>query len=136
MDAGRNGAAGVVYGDAPEISEAEGKRARGRGGSVVKVVAIFREVLTKLVVIISAKELEELGAGFGDVDAPLRFFVAQAFARRAVIGAKIGVGFHRGAVGVKRINVGGNGSGIFIARVALNAIEDRIQIVIQKQSMI
>jgi len=136
VDAGRNGTAGIVYRDAPEIAQAEGKRPRGRGRCVVEVVTIFFEVFTKLVVVVPAKEFEEFGAGFGDIDAPLRLIVAQAFARRAEIRAKIRIGFHRGAVGVKRINVGGHSPGIFIARVALNTVQNRVEVVSAKQSMV
>lgn len=124
MDARRNGTAGIIHGKAPEIANAEAKRSRLREGSVVEIVAIFFQVFAKGIVIAPAEKLEKFGAGFGNVHVSLGFVIAQAFARRAVIGAKPGVGFNRCAVGVEGVNIGGHSPWIFVTRVGMNAVED------------
>ena len=90
----------------------------------MEIIAGLFQVPLEVGVIGAAKESEQFGARGRKVDAPLSIFIAQALARRPVIRAKIGVGFDRRAVGVKGVDVGGHGSGVFVPRVAVNAIED------------
>lgn len=136
VDARGNRTTGPIDRDAPEVSEAEGKRLRRRGGCVVQIVAVFFQVVAEVVVVFSAKKLEECGAGFGVVDAPLRFFVSQTLARRSIIGAEKGIGFGRGAVGVEGENIRGHRPRRLVARVTVDAIEHRIELVSPKQPQV
>jgi serpin B len=108
MDARWNWAAGIIDGDAPEVAEAERKRLRVPGGGVVKIVTVLVQVFAKAVAVFLAKEIKKPGAGFGDIDAPDGFIVAQSLGCRLVVAAKPGIGGHRGAVGMEGIDIGGH----------------------------
>ena len=90
------------------------------------IVAIFVQVGAKVGVILPAEELAKFGASGGHVHAALRILVPQAFARRAVVGAKPSIGFDGRAVGVERKNVRRDGTGLLVARVAVDAVESRV----------
>jgi hypothetical protein len=136
MNAGRHRTARIIHGYAPKVAQAEGKRPRIGDGSIMKIVTVLVEIAEEIAVIFSPEKFEEFGPGCGKIDAPLRLIIAKALACRAVISAKIGVGFNRGAVGVEGIDVSANGRRIFIARVALNAVELRSEAVIPEQPLI
>ena len=101
MDASRDGIARILDGNPPEVAQAEGKWPRRQDRGIMEVIAVFIQVFAETVVVLPAEDLEEFGARFGDVDPPLRLVVAQALARRAVVRAKISVGFDRGAIDVE-----------------------------------
>ena len=63
MEARRDGTAGPVHGDAPEVAQAEGKWPRLWDGGVMEIVAVFFQVFEEGVVIIPSEELEEFRAG-------------------------------------------------------------------------
>jgi len=124
VDAGGDRAARIIDGNTPEVAEPEGKRLRLREGGIMQVVTIFSQVLTESVVIFPAKETEEGGTDPGNIGAPLRFVIAQAFGRGRMITAKISVGIDRGTVHVERINIRRHGPCICIAGIIMNAIKD------------
>ena len=130
MDAWRDGAAGPVDGDAPEVADAEGKGLRAGDGGVVKVVVELAEVFREVRIVVAAEFREERGAEFGEVDLPQGLVIAQAFAARAVVGAEPGVGLDRGAVGVEGHHVGGDRAGMLVAGIAVDAVEDGIAVVL------
>jgi hypothetical protein len=136
VDARGNRAAGIVCRDAPKIADAEGERPCGRNGGVMEVVAVFFQVFAESTVVITAKEFEEFGAGFEYIDPSLRLAIAQALAGRPVVGAKIGVCFYRSAVRMEGENVSGDGSGIFVARIVANAVQNGFQAVLLKQAIV
>ena len=95
-----------------------------RQSHVVEVEAAFVQVLVKRGVIRAAKTPKQRRANFGNVDAPLRVFVADAFRGRLRVTAEIRVGRDRRAIGVKRIDIGGHDV-VVVAGIALDAVEDR-----------
>ena len=102
----------------------------------MEIVTVFLQIFEKAVTLFPAKTSEEFGASFENIDTPSRLVVAQALTGQPVICAKIGIGFHRGAVGVERENIGRHGARIIIARVPVDAVEDRIKVVRSQQSLI
>ena len=102
----------------------------------MKVVAVFLQVFAEGVIVIPAKALEKFSASLGNIDAPLRLAIPQSLAGRTMIGAKIGVCFHRRAVGVERENVRRHGSGIFVTRIIPNAVQNGFQIITLKQPIV
>ena len=130
MDARGHGTTRPFRGDAPEVAQAERIRPRSRSGRVVEVVVVLVQEFAELGVVLVAEELEEFGAGGRDVHAPLRLFVAQALARRAVVGAKLGIGFHRSAVGVEGKDIGGHRPGMLVAGIGVDAVEDGIKLLL------
>ena len=136
MDARGDGTAGPVHGDAPEVAEAEGKRPRVRDGRVVEFVAVLAQVFEKVTTLLPSEALEKFGSGFGNVHAPLRLVVAQTFARRPVVSAEPSVGFHRGAVGMEGEDIRGHRPCLLVARVAVDAVEHGIQVVLSEQPLV
>lgn len=136
MDTGRDGAAGIFAGDAPEVAEAKGKRPGRWDRGIVKIVTVFVQEGAEVVVVFAAVEFEEFGAGFGDVHAASSLFVAQALARRPVVRTKVSVGFSRGAVGVVGKNIRGHGPRLLVSRIAVDAVENGREIVIAEQPQV
>ena len=136
VDAGWHGIAGVVGGDAPEIEMAEGVGVGAGGGGVVEVVAELVEPDFEIGVVGAAVEFEQFGAEGGVVDLAAGVGGAQTLAGRAGVSAKPSVGLDGGAVGVVGKNVGLDRAGFFVAWVAVNAVEDGIEVVVAEEAQI
>src|SRR5688572_3028729 len=117
MDAGRNGTVRILDRDPPQITESERKGARAWQDEVVKVIAVFFEIITKLVVVLPSVTPEELGPGRWIIYESPGLFVAQAFRRGLSIATKIRVGFDRGAVCMKGIDVRRYDTALLVARI-------------------
>jgi len=120
----------MIDGDAPQIEEAEGIRAGVGRRSVMEVVAVLVEEVAKTIVVGTAILREQRGACLGNINTAARVLVGETLAGGAVVGAEPGVGRDGRAVGVKGENVGGQGAGILVARIAMDAVEHRIEIAI------
>jgi hypothetical protein len=136
VEAGRDWATGILHGDAPEIPQTERKWFRVREGGVVKIVAVFIEVSAEVIVIFSSIMVEEFGADFWNIDMPLGFVIAQTLAGWSKISTKICICFGGGTIGVKRINVGPDDAWIFLARVTLDTIQQRIKATLLQESLV
>jgi hypothetical protein len=103
--------------DAEAVGSGVGQR------QIVQIVAGFLEMVGESLVIRAAKPQEQFGAHGGDFDAAPGFGVKQALAGGAVICAEPSVGLNRCAIGMERIHVGGQGDGLVVPRVAVDAVE-------------
>jgi hypothetical protein len=133
VDAGRNGVAGVLYGDAPKMEEAEADRLRMWERGVVEVVAVLLQVALEFLVIRSAILAQERGSGRGIIDAAKGIFVADQLAGSAVVGAEPGLRRHRRAIGVEGVDVGGDVAALIIVRVGVDEIQLGREAALSKQ---
>jgi hypothetical protein len=94
----------------------------------VEIVAVFVQITEEVGVILSTEVLEKFISRFGDVYAPNSLFVAQPFAGWSIVSAKPSVGFHGGAIDMKGEDIRGHGACVFVTRITMDAVENRIQL--------
>jgi hypothetical protein len=136
MDAGPDGAAGALGGDAPKVAEAEGVGAGVGQRGVMQIVAVRGEPRGETGIVRAAVDAEELGARIGDVDTTNGLVVGDAFGGGDGVAAKKGVGEGVGAVGVEVVNVDRHWAGRGLARVGRNEIERGIETGVAQEFLI
>ncbi len=136
VNAGRDRAARIVDGDAPQMSHAEGIRNGSGERSVVQVVKALFQVFAKSFAVFASEESKQSGAGLGNINVPPRVLVAQALAGSAVICTKVRVRFGGGCIYVKGTDIRAQGARIFHRRVAVDAFQYGIETVLLKGALV
>jgi hypothetical protein len=131
-----DGRAGPIHGDAPKVSKAKGEGLRAGVGRVVQVVVVLGEVVQETRVVLPPVAQEQFGAGFGAIHAPGRLGVEQGLAGGPKVRAQPGLGLHGRAVHMEGKNVGRDRSSTFIAARAVDDVESRVELALQKSALV
>ena len=110
MDAGWDGAAGILGGDTPEVTDAKGVDVGLGVGGVVQVVKVLGQIRSKVGAVGSAVELEQFRPRLRDIDLTESVFVEDSLGGLPEIGAQIRIRFDGGAIDVPIRNVRAHGT--------------------------
>lgn len=127
MDARQNGASGILDCYPPEIPDTERIRLRSWEQGVVEIVTVLIQEFLKLLVILPSEKLEKPGARLGNIDMPPHLIIAHPLAREPMIGTEVSVRFHRGTVRMEGEDICGDDLELFISRITVDAVEDRVE---------
>ena len=131
MDAGWGDAAGMLRGNAPEVADPEAEWACLRQWGVMQVIGMLAQESREIRVF--AREDFERSTGGWDVDLALGISVPQAVAGRTVVGAQPRIRGAGRAVDVPRENVSGDRPTTVVAKIALDAIQGRVESTLAEQ---